>query len=62
MSSSGHQHRRPWPCTSRLVLGIGGSLVAYRPILEREGTVVCMSENAVVLGPMAEVGVSECEP
>ena len=42
--------------------GIGGSLVASRPILERGGYVVCMVEKEVVAGPTADTAVRECAP
>ena len=44
------------------MLGIGGSLVASRPILLRGGAVVCMGEKEVVSRMIAEAGVSECAP
>ena len=47
---------------SRPVLGIGESLVASRPILERGGLCVFMGEKAMVAGPMAEAGMSKCAP
>ena len=37
-------------CTSLYGQGIGGSLVVYRPILERQGAEVCIDKTVMVSG------------
>ena len=41
---------------------MGGSLVVYRPILEKGGAVVCIGTTAVVAGLMAEMEENEFAP
>ena len=42
--------------------GIGGSLVAYSPILERGGAVVCIGISEMFSGMMLEVDDNEFAP
>ena len=44
---------------SQSTQGIGGSLLAYRPILEMGGAVVCIGTTEKVAGMMEEVDKNE---
>ena len=41
---------------------IDGFSLASRPILEREGAVVCILESSVIVGVMEETAVHACVP
>ena len=41
---------------------IGGSLVVYCPILERDGTEVCIGTTAMVAGMVEEMDENEVVP
>ena len=62
--TSSHVLRRSRPLTCTLLSGqeIGGSLVVYRPILERGGTEVCIDTTAMFAGMVAETEKNEVVP
>ena len=47
---------------SRSGKGIGGSLVVYRPILERGGAEVCIGTTAMLAGMVEETYKNEVAP